>query len=143
MRTRPDQVIPGHPTTSLPYLQTRAIGTATAQRPALVFLLRVLSRERVSSVRHQRGRVGCVPDAPCAGAGGDGMTTKRKFATLALALLVLAALSLACTDDWDGMDRRDWPGPTPTCTVCRPDLPPPGGQHTAPAGETGAAAAGR
>ena len=68
------------------------------------------------------------------------MTTKQRAMVLLLALAVLAALTLACTDDWDGMDRRGWPGPTPTCTVCRPDLPP--GQHTAPAGETGAAAAG-
>ena len=67
------------------------------------------------------------------------MTTKQRTMALLLALLVLAALTLSC-DDWDGMDRRSWPGPTPTCTVCRPDLPP--GQHTAPAGETGAAAAG-
>ena len=53
------------------------------------------------------------------------MTTRRKLAALLLALLVLTALTLACTDDWDGMDRR-WatPAPTPTCAVCRPDLPP-------------------
>ena len=55
------------------------------------------------------------------------MTTKQRAVVLLLALLILAALTLACTDDWDGMDRR-WatPAPMPTCTVCRPDLPPRG-----------------
>ena len=55
------------------------------------------------------------------------MTTRRKLATLALALIILAVLTLGCTD-WDGMDRDGWspPAPTPTCTVCRPDLPPTG-----------------
>ena len=54
------------------------------------------------------------------------MTTKRKLAALLLALAVLALCLMACTDDWDGMDRRGWatPAPTPTCTVCRPDLLP-------------------
>ena len=58
------------------------------------------------------------------------MSTRRKLATLALALIILAALTLACTDDWDGMDRRGWatPAPTPTCTVCRLDLPPTEGE---------------
>ena len=57
------------------------------------------------------------------------MTTKRKLATLALALIILAALTLAC-NDWDGMDRRGWstPAPTPTCGVCRPDLLPAEGE---------------
>ena len=53
------------------------------------------------------------------------MTTKQRAMVMLLAIAVLALCLMAC-DDWDGMDRRGWPGPTPTCTVCRPDLPPRG-----------------
>ena len=55
------------------------------------------------------------------------MTTKQRATGILLALIILAVLTLGCTD-WDGMDRRGWspPAPTPTCTVCRPDLPPRG-----------------
>ena len=58
------------------------------------------------------------------------MTTHRRALILLLALIILATLTLACTDDWDGMDRRGWvtPAPTPTCGVCRPDLPPTEGE---------------
>ena len=59
------------------------------------------------------------------------MTTRRKLATLALALIILAALTLACTDDWDGMDRDEWhKGPTATFAVQEREPwppPPPGG----------------
>ena len=57
------------------------------------------------------------------------MTTRRKLATLLLALAVLSLCLMAC-NDWDGMDRRGWstPAPTPTCGVCRPDLLPAEGE---------------
>ena len=52
------------------------------------------------------------------------MTTKQRATATLLAIAVLALCLMAC-NDWDGMDRR-WatPAPTPTCAVCRPDLPP-------------------
>lgn len=43
------------------------------------------------------------------------MTTRKRIAVLLLTLAVLAFLTLACVDDWDGMDRSEWHrGPTAT-----------------------------
>lgn len=33
---------------------------------------------------------------------------KHKLLALLIGLLILCMLSLACQDDWDGMDRSSW-----------------------------------